>query len=378
MNIRECKNILGFFERRANLSVYTEVHSYMERIQEGKRLCSEEKQETLWARLVRQLKEFLYRPKRVGSEDIQEEQGAKARGHMASWSGHIGLMVMVTVVLAGALMCSYRWGSASDKYDDTAEATAGGSDSGLYEQIESVIMPVLATQSNAGELVVKMSANLPKAFSNTGFKVVNIPVTDESSLTVMVNPDSTKVKDLGAQVYSLRSTEGETARTYDLSVGNLVATIESTQDGLLALNSAIGHYLLDTEQVDEGYEGCVVAVSGNDRWVLEHLVMGEAGNQGFEGAALVAQCIRDAMVYDGYETVESVRISMKYSGSLSNEPNQDVKDAVEYVFDKGGSAVQHRILYFYSGWEQGRSEGFHETQNFIIQYGGHRFFDRWA
>lgn len=123
---------------------------------------------------------------------------------------------------------------------------------------------------------------------------------------------------------------------------------------------------------DSSYKSVSVRVTGKDRDVLERLVMGEAGNQGFEGAALVAQCIRDAMVYDGYGSVEEVRKTLKYSGSLEYEPSQDVLDAVEYIFDQGNCAVEHRILYFYSA-----NGGWHETQNFIIQYKAHRFFDRW-
>lgn len=132
-----------------------------------------------------------------------------------------------------------------------------------------------------------------------------------------------------------------------------------------------GKFLLSTDNVDPSYTGQVVNVTGSSRDTLERLVMGEAGNQGFEGAALVAQAIRDTMVLEGY-SVEQVRKKYKYSGSLEFKPNQDVLDAVSYIFDQGGSAVQHRVLFFYS-----RNGGWHETQNFVIQYKQHRFFDRW-
>jgi spore germination cell wall hydrolase CwlJ-like protein len=134
--------------------------------------------------------------------------------------------------------------------------------------------------------------------------------------------------------------------------------------------------LVDIASPDSSYGNAVVSITGNDRSILEHLVMGEAGGQGFIGAALVAQCIKDMYIYGGYTSIDSLRRNCGYTGSLNNTPNQDVIDAVAYVFDQGGYAVQHRIFYFYapalctSKW--------HESQNFIIQYGGHRFFDRWS
>ena len=59
-----------------------------------------------------------------------------------------------------------------------------------------------------------------------------------------------------------------------------------------------------------------------------------------------------------------------YYGSTSIEPNADVKAAVSYIFDENGSAVQHRVLCFYIG-----SSAWHETQNFVVELDGVRFFD---
>ncbi len=133
-----------------------------------------------------------------------------------------------------------------------------------------------------------------------------------------------------------------------------------------------GSALLDIENPDTNYKGVSVSLTAEDRDLLERLVMGEAGAEGYEGAALVAQCIRDTMVYKGYSSVASVREGCKYSGSISKEPNQDVKNAVSFIFDDGGYAVRHKLYYFYAyKW---CSSSWHETQPFIIQYGGHRFF----
>lgn len=127
--------------------------------------------------------------------------------------------------------------------------------------------------------------------------------------------------------------------------------------------------------VDKNYISKPLKVTGKDRDILERLVMGEAGGEGFEGAVLVSQTIRDTMIYKGYNSVESVRKALKYSGSLKRAPNDDVLRAVEYVFDQGGMGVQHKLIYFYA--PKMVSSSFHESQKFIVQYGGHKFFSSW-
>ena len=133
--------------------------------------------------------------------------------------------------------------------------------------------------------------------------------------------------------------------------------------------------LVDIANPDNNYTNRVIKVTGQDRVILENLVFGEAGNQGFIGCALVAQAIKDMYILGGYSSVNDVRLNTGYSGSITKGTNQDAKDAVAYVFDQGGYAVKHRILYFYA--PRLVASKFHESQNFIIEYGGHRFFDRW-
>lgn len=133
--------------------------------------------------------------------------------------------------------------------------------------------------------------------------------------------------------------------------------------------------LLEIAEPDESYTGAIVTLTDEDRYILERLVMGESGGEGFEGAALVAQCIRDTMVYDGIGSVEEVRNAYKYSGKLIYEPNQNVLDAVRYIFDEGGVAVKHRVQFFYA--PKLCNGTWHETQHFIIEHGGHKFFAKW-
>jgi hypothetical protein len=133
-----------------------------------------------------------------------------------------------------------------------------------------------------------------------------------------------------------------------------------------------GNALLDIDNPDTDYTGQSISLTAEDRDILERLVMGEAGDQGYIGAALVAQCIRDTMIYKGYSSVESVRTSLKYSGSLKRTPNQDVLDAVSYIFDEGGYAVRHKVFYFYA--PKLCTSTWHESRPFVVEYEGHRFF----
>ncbi len=133
----------------------------------------------------------------------------------------------------------------------------------------------------------------------------------------------------------------------------------------------VQQFLLDIAQPDPNYAGGAVAITDADRRLLEKIVMGEC-NSSLNGAMLVAQCLRDGMNYGGYETAAQVRKAFSYVVSPYS-PNQNAVEAVRNVFDNGESVVQHRILYFYAPSVTGSR--FHESQNFVIEYGGHRYFD---
>lgn len=129
-------------------------------------------------------------------------------------------------------------------------------------------------------------------------------------------------------------------------------------------------YLVSIDNPDTSYSPSRVTLSDYDRAKLERLVMGEAGTMGYEGCALVAQSIRDAMNLSGNTSIDYIIDEYKYYAPTNIEPNSDVKAAVSYIFDNNGSAVQHRIICFYTG-----ESNWHETQNFIISCGNVRFFD---
>lgn len=134
-------------------------------------------------------------------------------------------------------------------------------------------------------------------------------------------------------------------------------------------------YLINIDNPDPNYTSYSIKLSDRDRDLAERIVMGEAGSMGYNGMALVAQCLRDAYVMGGYSDIASVIRDMKYYAPTSINPSQTCKDVINYIFDQGGAAVQHRTLVFYAS--QHCSSYWHETQNFVCQIGSVRFFDYW-
>lgn len=111
-------------------------------------------------------------------------------------------------------------------------------------------------------------------------------------------------------------------------------------------------------------------LSTSERDTVERVVMAEAGGESFAGQMLVAQCILNAAEKEGVQPSEAVEI---YSYTSNRpDPTQSVKDAVAAVFDRGEVAIDAPVMYFYnpalvtSTW--------HESQIFVAEVGGHRFF----
>lgn len=131
---------------------------------------------------------------------------------------------------------------------------------------------------------------------------------------------------------------------------------------------------------DPNYKGSIVQLTPTAREKIECLVYNENGVNGYVGCLLIAQCIRDAIV-DNLAKPETVKKDMGYSASDSGEANEDAKKAVSFIFDKGGYAVKHRILYMYAPKSMtGGISVWHETQLFVIEHTicdqPVKFFDR--
>lgn len=132
-------------------------------------------------------------------------------------------------------------------------------------------------------------------------------------------------------------------------------------------------YLLSIDNPDYNYVGYSFSLSDSDRDLAERIVMGEAGSCGYVGMALIAQCLRDTYMAGNYSSIADVIYSNGYYGSTSISPSSACKEAVSYIFDQGGSAVQHSIRVFYAS--NYCTSPWHESQEFVCSYGYVRFFD---
>lgn len=131
-----------------------------------------------------------------------------------------------------------------------------------------------------------------------------------------------------------------------------------------------------------------IHLSNSERYTVESIVAGESGNQSFLGKKLVAMCLYNAMLrsnispkqvikeyqYSGYKdinTFESECLKAYGNTVLADECRQ----AVSEVFDECDMPVDDFILWFYAPkYSKGK---FHNTQKFIIEEGGHRFYALW-
>ncbi len=193
--------------------------------------------------------------------------------------------------------------------------------------------------------------------------------------TEKITSAESTAKATSASTESSEATEPTEAETKQVNKTEEPAEAEeeeaqTTSSSEYSNTSSTSSYLLNISNPDSSYSPSYVSLSDYDRAKLERLVMGEAGTMGYNGAALVAQSIRDAMNRSNTSSIDQIISEYQYSGSTSIEPNDDVLEAVSYIFDQNGSAVQHRLLCFYTGESE-----WHETQSFIIGYGSVRFFD---
>lgn len=124
----------------------------------------------------------------------------------------------------------------------------------------------------------------------------------------------------------------------------------------------------ETETTETGTE--TGTWSQYDIAIAAQIVQGEAGNQGYYGKQLVAQCLLQGCIDNG-TTPEQTRNILKYAG-WADEYDEETLNAVKSVFIYGERAVDDDIKYFYS--PKYCNGSWHETQIFVLEYGGHKFF----
>lgn len=111
-------------------------------------------------------------------------------------------------------------------------------------------------------------------------------------------------------------------------------------------------------------------LSAAERDVVERVVMAEAGGESFEGQMLVAQCILNACEKTGTQPSEVV-VTFKYAPARP-DPTDSVREAVTAVFDAGEFITDEPVMFFYNPAKV--TSTWHESQTFVIEVGGHRFF----
>ena len=142
---------------------------------------------------------------------------------------------------------------------------------------------------------------------------------------------------------------------------------------------------------DSNYKGQTYSLTSEERSELQWIIYNEYGSGGYEAMVIQAQCLRDALV-SNYNNCTPMNIKdslgyaySEYGNSKSVTDNSsEAKKALEYVFDQGGSAVQHRILlmctedYYNSGgwhYQASTGNGSPKTIEKIYQFGTVIYFD---
>lgn len=199
--------------------------------------------------------------------------------------------------------------------------------------------------------------------------------TAESETSAQTDPtviESATVETVTAQV-GTSSDNGQNSQVY------IESTQPLTDEELEIRNESYQQqwnsgYVLAIDTPDLNYKPQPVTLSDSDLQLAYKIVMREIGGEGFVGASIVAQALRDTMNVEGTNSLKQIVEKYGYSGPTNYTPTQETIDAVNYIFQQNGSAVQHRVMFFYATWI---TSEWHESQNFVCQYGCTRFFDRW-
>lgn len=143
--------------------------------------------------------------------------------------------------------------------------------------------------------------------------------------------------------------------------------INSLSEQLNIMQQQLDH---KQDKADRGGERPHYELSTTERDLVERVVMAEAEDEPYEGKMLVCQCILNACRLNNKRPVEIIK---QYAYAKRRPaPSGSVKRAVSAVFDKGETVTNEAIIYFYAPALV--KSKFHESQRFVCEVGGHRFF----
>ena len=277
---------------------------------------------------------------------------SKAKKH---FSRMLTLGLCIALLLTATLIIAPEVGAASETNKTETDLTSN-------EDIPTAEADVLTQRAITVDEAKKM------AQAAVIEQLAIIAATEESEDEVVIETQTEAVVE---STEAAAPAETSAQSSSETSEDNKKAT-ESQSTAVVAASSGYG-YLMSIDNPDPNYSGCAVSLSSTDRDMAERILMGEAGSMGYTGMALVAQCLRDTYVSGGYSSIADVIYSNGWYGSMSIKPSSTCKEVISYIFDQGGSAVQHRIRVFYasnycySAW--------HEAQTYVCSSGYVRFFD---
>jgi len=227
------------------------------------------------------------------------------------------------------------------------------------------------------------------------FIVLSIAICSVALFSIKVTPEQKRIEPMTLGIETSRSSESVTETekvttkptepTEQTEVSTSVSTQRPTEkqtDSLTETTVSIvndpsecSSYMLDIANPDYTYHPQTIQLSYDDRELAAKIVMGEFGDGGYTACCLQTQALRDAVILRG-SSVEEVYHAYQYDVyGFTLAPNQNCYDAVDYIFGSGGLAVPHRILFMYC--PAYASSSWHESQNFVVEYLGVRFFDAW-
>lgn len=106
--------------------------------------------------------------------------------------------------------------------------------------------------------------------------------------------------------------------------------------------------------------------------IVARVVHAEAQGEGYDGQALVAQCILNTAEATG-KRPDAVVLAPKQYATPAYEASKEVIEAVKAVFLDGYEVTSEPVRYFYaparcaSKWHENNLE-------YVLTHGGHRFF----
>ena len=131
---------------------------------------------------------------------------------------------------------------------------------------------------------------------------------------------------------------------------------------------------VEEEKVLEHIE-TTFSLSGEERYIVEQVVMQECGHEPYEGIVAVAQCIYNTAIYKEMSPAGVVSVPGQYASPSKEAANENVKKAVSQVFDSEEFYVEEPIMFFYA--PKYSAGTWHESSpnlEYACTIGGHKFF----